>query len=130
MSTPAVVHTLYDQLPTNGSELVLFDVNHRLGHRRSSCSQPIARWSEVFWNGAARRYRRVVVTNGSADTRDVEARTAEPGSLTVTRRPLGLAWPPEVFSLTHVALPFAANDPLYGIDELGRALPGCCLLDG
>ncbi len=32
------------------------------------------------------------------------------------RKPLGLAWPPEVFSLTHVAIPFAVNDPLYGID--------------
>jgi len=31
VSTPAVVHTLYDQLPTNGSELVLFDVNHLSG---------------------------------------------------------------------------------------------------
>ena len=28
MSTPAVVNTLYDRLPANGSELVLFDVNH------------------------------------------------------------------------------------------------------
>ncbi len=31
VSTPAVVHTLYDRLPSNGSELVLFDVNHLSG---------------------------------------------------------------------------------------------------
>jgi hypothetical protein len=64
-----------------------------------------------------------VVTNRSADTRDVETRTAEPGSLTVTRRELGLAWPPEVFSLTHVALPYAPDDPLYGFESSG-AIPG------
>ena len=31
VSTPAVVHALYDRLPANGSELVLFDVNHLSG---------------------------------------------------------------------------------------------------
>jgi hypothetical protein len=31
VSTPAVVHLLYDRLPANGSELVLFDVNHLSG---------------------------------------------------------------------------------------------------
>jgi hypothetical protein len=47
-----------------------------------------------------RRYRRVLVTNSSAETRDVDAQTIEPNALAATRRPLGLAWPPEVFSLT------------------------------
>jgi hypothetical protein len=28
---------------------------------------------------------------------------------------LGLAWPPQVFSLSHVALPFSLDDPLYGL---------------
>jgi alpha-beta hydrolase superfamily lysophospholipase len=118
VSTPAVVHTLYDQLPTNGSELVLFDVNHLSGidvFVRASDRSLV----ESFLDRTARRYRRVVVTNGSPGTRDVEAQTIEPGSISITRRPLGLAWPPEVFSLTHVALPFAANDPLYGIDGSG-----------
>ena len=31
VSTPAVIHALYDLLPANGSELVLFDVNHLAG---------------------------------------------------------------------------------------------------
>jgi hypothetical protein len=29
--------------------------------------------------------------------------------------PLGLAWPPRVFSLSHVALPFPPDDPVYGL---------------
>jgi hypothetical protein len=28
--------------------------------------------------------------------------------------PIGLKWPPEVFSLSHVALPFPEDDPVYG----------------
>ncbi len=125
VSTPAVVNTLYDQLPANGSELVLFDVNHISGiavfmqpSDRSLVSSLLER--------APRRYRRVVVTNSSADTRDVEARTAEPGSLIVMHRALGVTWPPGVFSLSHVSLPFAPDDPLYGFEsssELAGLLP-------
>jgi alpha-beta hydrolase superfamily lysophospholipase len=122
VSTPAVVNTLYDQLPANGSELVLFDVNHVSGI--AVFMQPSDRsLVESLLERAPREYRRVVVTNTSADTREVEARTAEPGSLTVARRALGLAWPPEVFSLTHVGLPFAPDDPLYGF-ESSRGLAG------
>ncbi len=119
VSTPAVVHALYDRLPANGSELVLFDVNHLSGI--DVFLQPADRsLVETLLDRAPRNYRRVVVTNAAPDRRDVEARTAEPGVVSVTRRPLGLAWPAEVFSLTHIALPFAANDPLYGIDGSGE----------
>ena len=122
VSTPAVVNTLYDQVPANGSELVLFDVNHLSGIAAfmSAADQSLV---QGLLERAPRRYRRVVVTNTSADTREVESRTAEPESMTVSRRPLGLAWPPEVFSLTHVALPFAPADPLYGSDASG-GIPG------
>ena len=34
VSTDAIVHRLYDRLPANGSELVLFDIN-RVGHARA-----------------------------------------------------------------------------------------------
>ena len=40
------------------------------------------------------------------------------GARPLTSQP-GLSWPQEVFSLTHVALPFAPDDPLYGIDGAG-----------
>ena len=119
VSTPAVVHDLYDRLPANGSELVLFDVNHVAGI--DVFLQPSDRsLVERLLEHTPRRYRRVIVTNGSPDSREVEARAIEPGVVTVTRHPLGMSWPPEVFSLTHIAIPFAADDPLYGIDGSSR----------
>jgi alpha-beta hydrolase superfamily lysophospholipase len=122
VSTSAVVHELYDRLPANGSELVLFDVNHLSGI--DVFVQPSDRMlAATLLDPAPRRYRRVVVTNGAPDSRDVEAQTIEPGPVSVMHRPLGLAWPSEVFSLTHISLPFAANDPLYGIDG-SKALEG------
>ena len=119
VSTPAIVHTLYDRLPANGSELVLFDVNHVSGI--AVFMQPADRTLiRDLLERAPRRYRRVVVTNATTNTRDVEVKTVEPDTITVAGRPLGLAWPPQIFSLTHVALPFPPDDPLYGIDGSGE----------
>ena len=115
VSTPAVVHALYDRLPANGSELVLFDVNHLSGidvFLRAADQKLV----ETLFDRQPRSYRRVLVTNRSADTREVEARTIEPSAAEPSRQPLALAWPPEVFSLTHVALPFRSDDLLYGLD--------------
>jgi len=115
VSTPAVVHTLYDRLPSNGSELVLFDVNHLSGI--DVFLQPADRTLiGSLFDAQPRSYRRVLVTNGSAETREVDAQTFEPDATASTRRPLGLQWPAQVFSLTHVAIPFPVDDPLYGIE--------------
>jgi alpha-beta hydrolase superfamily lysophospholipase len=115
VSTPAVVHTLYDRLPPNGSELVLFDVNHLSGI--DVFLQPADRTLiGSLFDQQSRSYRRVLVTNSSADTREVDAQTFEPNATAATRRALGLHWPAQVFSLTHVAIPFPVDDPLYGIE--------------
>ncbi|MDX1574750.1 MAG: hypothetical protein R3285_01070, partial [Kiloniellales bacterium] len=37
-----------------------------------------------------------------------------PFSAAMTSEPLGLRWPNGVISLSHVALPFPPDDPLYG----------------
>jgi alpha-beta hydrolase superfamily lysophospholipase len=114
VSTPAVVHLLYDRLPANGSELVLFDVNHLSGI--DVFVQPADQsLFESLFGRQPRRYRRVVVTNRTAESREVDAEIIEPNAAVAARRPLDLAWPPEVFSLTHVAIPFPADDPLYGL---------------
>jgi hypothetical protein len=50
----------------------------------------------------------------------------------VDEAPLGLAWPDQLFSLSHLAVPFSPNDPLFGIEpdtsvdygwRLGRLAP-------
>ena len=114
VSTPAVVHLLYDRLPPNGSELVLFDVNHLSGIDVFVQAADQSLFESLF-SRQPRQYRRVLVTNSSAETRDVDAETIEPNAAAGSRRALGLAWPPEVFSLTHVAIPFPPDDPLYGL---------------
>ena len=130
VSARAVLISLYERLPKNGSEVIAFDVNHVSGI--DVFVQPAdLDLGGRFLEASPRPYRRVLITNATAETRDVEARVVEAGTGAVTRLPLGMSWPPEVFSLTHVAIPFRPDDPLYGYEpgpsstmvNLGRLSP-------
>ena len=114
VSTRAIVDALYAQLPENGSELVLFDLN------RSVRYGPLLRTGEArspaqLLPAPPRSYAVSVVTNASPDTREVVERRTEAGNADERVRALGLAFPPDVFSLSHIALPFPVEDGLYGL---------------
>ena len=111
--TEAIVRRLYDRLPANGSELVLFDINREdmLGPFLKLPEEALARDLKARTD---LKYRLTVVTNARRDTRDVVARSWGPGPTRSEQMALGLAWPPDVFSLSHVAIPFPESDDLYG----------------
>ena len=111
--TQATAHVLYDGLPKNGSELVLFDLN------RFSALAPFLRQGAddllvELLARPSRPYDFSVVTNARPDVLDVVERRFPAGIAPAAVRPLGLAWPRDVFSLSHVAIPFPATDPLFG----------------
>ena len=58
-----------------------------------------------------------VIGNGDTDGERVVLRCWEPGQSSPTKSELGLSWPRGIYSLSHVALPFPGNDPLYGGDQ-------------
>jgi alpha-beta hydrolase superfamily lysophospholipase len=121
VSTPAVVHALYDVIGDERSELVLFDIN------RSSGLVPFIRPADAtllarLTDASARRYRRTLITNLDASALEVGEKSVAPGATTIDMRPLGLSWPRDIFSLSHVAVPFPLSDPVYGRDEQ-TALP-------
>jgi alpha-beta hydrolase superfamily lysophospholipase len=114
VSTPAIVSALYARLPANGSELVLFDVNRTLKFGpllRPSADGALAR----VLAAPPRRYRTTVIANADDHSRDTVARTVEAGALAEQAAALGIEYPPGLYSLSHVALPFPMNDPLYGL---------------
>jgi pimeloyl-ACP methyl ester carboxylesterase len=111
--TEAIVRRLYDRLPANGSELVLFDVN-RVSALAPFLERPEQKLLLDLRARADLRYRLTAISNARRDTREVAAWSAGPGPARVSVTPLGLAWPPEVFSLSHVAIPFPESDDLYG----------------
>ncbi len=118
VSTPAVVDTLYDRLPANGSELVLFDLN------RSARFGPLLRPSAAtaidrLLPDPPRRYTATTVSDIGVPGDGMVALTVPAGELAAREEPLGLAYPKDVFSLSHVALPFPLDDPLYGLEPDG-----------
>jgi hypothetical protein len=57
-----------------------------------------------------------VITNVAPHTLPVMEQRVAAGSTQASNRPLGMEWPRTVFSLSHVALPFPPDDPLYGYE--------------
>jgi alpha-beta hydrolase superfamily lysophospholipase len=113
VSTPAILTALYAFLPDNGSEIVLFDVN------RTVKFGPLLRPSsyvalERLTPTTPQTYRFTAIANAREDTDQTVERSIAPGQLDVTEKPLGLPYPPGVFSLSHLAIPIPQDDPLYG----------------
>lgn len=114
VSSADVVHALFDRLPANGSELVLFDIN------RANLLAPMFRSAaagelDALHTDTPRSYALDIVGNLRGDTLEVGERHFDADARTPLERPLGLAFPAEVYSLSHIALPFACDDPLYGL---------------
>jgi alpha-beta hydrolase superfamily lysophospholipase len=114
VSTRAIVSALYANLPANGSELVLFDLNRNTKFGpllRASTDTVLTR----LLPDAPRNFRSTIITNASPASAEVVAHVTEAGATTVQTKALGLLYPREVFSLSHLALPFPLNDSLYGM---------------
>jgi alpha-beta hydrolase superfamily lysophospholipase len=119
VSTRAVVNALYQQLPANGSELVLFDLNRSVKFGPFLRDTPDTTLARLLPD-PPRTYRTGLITNVGPDTREVAERVVEAQSRTELSRNLGLDYPFEVFSLSHVALPFPLTDSLYGMRPSGE----------
>jgi len=116
VQSAAVIARLYDQLPANGSELVLFDIN-RAGTLLPLFSRTALGFRDTLGRATdVRRWGLTVVLNTRPDTLGVSEWRVAAGTTQATRRELGLEFPREVYSLSHVALPFPLDDPLYGLD--------------
>jgi alpha-beta hydrolase superfamily lysophospholipase len=113
VSARKVAENLMMRLPASGDELVLFDIN-RSAEIDSLLRNDPSEWIKQVFSGAQLGFSLTLVTNKSEETREVIAKRLEPGNDKVTLSDLGLAWPPGVYSLAHVALPFPPNDPVYG----------------
>ena len=113
VSTRAIVTALYMQLPSNGSELVLFDrnTNSKLGELlRPAADLALGRLLPT----PPLPFRLTIIANANADTDGMVERITEAGETVERANPLPETYPRNVFSLSHVALPFPTTDSLYG----------------
>ena len=115
VSTHAVVNTLHARLPDGRSEIVLFDANRSTKFGPLLRADPEAALTRLL-PAAPRGFKTTIITNMDPDRLEVVARITEAGSTSeTTTEPLGLFYPPDVFSLSHVAVPFPMTDSLYGL---------------
>ena len=109
----AVIDNLLEHLAPGRHELVLFDINRASINSTVLIDDPGPLTRRLMTNDAL-PFALTVITNERDDSSRVVSRRKSPHSATVTLEPLDLSWPAGVISLSHVALPFPPDDPLYG----------------
>ncbi len=110
----AVVDRLLRHFSDNGNELVLFDINRSAVTSILLVSDP-GPLTDQLMNDASLPFAITLIANENPESANVVAHYKPPNSQEIlTTESLGLAWPAGVISLSHVALPFSPDDPLYG----------------
>ena len=110
------------KLAPGDHELVLFDVNRHTDAEPLLRSDPEVLTDRLLGDGQL-PFTLTLVTNLNPDTDAVIARTKAAGATAATDEDIELAWPGGLFSLSHVAVPFAPDDPVYGNDpEAGESM--------
>lgn len=71
-------------------------------------------WADTLLAGPPHRHAVTLVGASGHDDAAVVARTRAAGARAISTEPLGVDYPVDVFSLSHIALPFDVDDPLYG----------------
>lgn len=114
VSTTAVIDRLLSHFSDNGNELVLFDINRSAAKSILLVSDP-GPLTNLLMNDASLPFAITLIANENLESANVVAHYKPPNSQDIlTTESLGLAWPASVISLSHVALPFSPDDPLYG----------------
>ncbi len=116
VTAQALLDGLFQRLPAAKHELVVFDINRSSNIEPLLISNP-TNWSDRLLHTVQQSYETTLITNVSSDSRQVVARLYAPHHKTITDCLLSEEWPINLYSLSHVALPFSANDPLYGANN-------------
>jgi alpha-beta hydrolase superfamily lysophospholipase len=132
VTAPALVSNLFERLPPagrkepaaqrRGHELVLFDINRYAEIEPIMKENPSA-WIEPMLDRQDLHFMLTLLSNRKQQDRELVAASRLPGSAEVDICDTGLRWPANVYSLTHVALPFPPDDPVYGRRDAGPS-PG------
>jgi alpha-beta hydrolase superfamily lysophospholipase len=114
----SIVEGLLGRLgPEHDTQLVVFDIN------RAAAIEPfLTVTNDDYLALLSQEDLPATVTLVTVDpdaSPSMVARTRPPGSGEWSEEPLDLRWPAGVHSLSHVALPFPPDDPLYGAPGAG-----------
>ncbi len=114
--TESVIEDLYLKLTGGENELVVFDLN-RVAYMADFFAADPADLLARLGRGSEIDFRLTVITNMARDSNRMVQRTKAPRSRAIDSTALDVTWPPGVYSLSHVAVPFSPDDPVYGANE-------------
>lgn len=115
VKTAAIKDYFYRYLPQNQSELVLFDLNHH-ADLTPIIKPAVANLMSKVFPLETHHYDLVKIANRNTTTGQVSEFRQPAGSLATQERPLELSYPAGIFSLSHIAVPFPADDPTFGLE--------------
>lgn len=119
VSTVDLVDRLYGVIDDPRSELVLFDINRISFYRAFTRFSPDAVIASLRALGH-RNFQTTVITNVTPSSPRVGAFSWSATGESPEVHELKLSWPEEIYSLSHVALPFPPHDPVYGYTDRDR----------
>lgn len=113
VETSATIQQLYGHLDNLDSELIIFDANR---FDQLAAFIPAGNASPLLRLKADNdlTYQLTVITNLSPDSQQLAEKTKAPHSSQIQTRTLAMSWPRGIYSLSHVAIPFSPDDPVYG----------------
>ena len=115
VTTDAVIDNLLEHLQAERHELVLFDINRHSSAMSSIVINDPAPFTNRVLNTVDAPFALTLVSNENDESLNLVSRYFAPRARQPSRtESLGVAWPTDVVSLSHVALPFPPQDPLYG----------------
>ncbi|MBW8185885.1 alpha/beta hydrolase [Shewanella nanhaiensis] len=115
VSTASVVEELYQKLPESNHELVIFDINRTEVNMGLVLNDPLDEFNYLI-DRVPLNFNYTLVENrtGEAELRRQVQATTNYAKGESSIEPIAQKWPVNVYSLSHVALPFPIEDSLYG----------------
>jgi len=113
VTASALVENLFARLAPANHELVLFDINRVVEDDSLLKEDPRTSFGPLL-RRTHRGFDLTVVTNDNPQSRRAVARTTADGKELPSEPAHVGDWPPGIYSLSHVALPFSPLDPVYG----------------
>lgn len=120
VTAPALVANLFVRLPPANHELVLFDINRNVEAATLLKHDPRTVFKPLL-DTPDRGYDLTVVTNENPRSNRAIAKTMAHGKEDFSAPIVLGEWPPGIYSLSHVALPFSPRDPVYGGPAAGKS---------
>ena len=115
VTTDAVVDNLLKLLPADRNELVLFDINRNAAIKSTLLVSDPGPLTRRLMSNPDLPFAVTFVTNENPHSTRVVAQHKTPYSRQAESvENLEVSWPRDVVSLSHIALPFPPDDPLYG----------------